>query len=123
MPGIAVLASAFGEGGATVLVIRLDATATRDYVAAFDGNGMLMWVWPLPAPDGPRTALPGLALTDGWVVAHFDDRLALLPLVSDASHACSRAVAKSHTVSPRHRTIGGRHAACSLLGSHPSPPT
>jgi hypothetical protein len=83
VPGVAVLASAFGEGGATVLVIRLDDTATRDYVAAFDGNGMLMWAWPLPEPDRPRTALPGLALTEGWIVAHFDDRLALLPLVSE----------------------------------------
>jgi hypothetical protein len=85
-PGVAAESSAFGSGGTTIVAIRLDDTALRHYLAAFDGNGMAMWAWPLPEPvDGaPRTTPVRVALApDGWVVALFDDRLAIVPLVSE----------------------------------------
>ena len=85
-PGAAAVASAFGAGGTTIVAVRLDDSNVRHYVAAFDGNGMPLWAWPLPEPPNaaPREAPPQVALSgDGWVVALFDDRLAILPLVSE----------------------------------------
>jgi hypothetical protein len=85
-PGAAAVASAFGAGGTTIVAIRLDDSNLRHYLAAFDGNGLAMWAWALPEPpDGaPRATPPQVALSaDGWVVALFDDRLAILPLVSE----------------------------------------
>ncbi|HTJ45043.1 MAG TPA: hypothetical protein VL463_23205 [Kofleriaceae bacterium] len=84
-PGASAMSSAFGAGGATIVAIRLDDSAMRDYIATFDGNGLMTWTWPLPEPPGaaPRASPPQLAITnDGWVVALFDDRVAILPLVS-----------------------------------------
>jgi hypothetical protein len=84
-PGAAAEASAFGAGGATIVAIRLDDSAMRHYVAAFDGNGLPMWAWPVPEPAAPRAVPPQVALTmDQWVVVLFDDRVAFLPLVSQA---------------------------------------
>jgi outer membrane protein assembly factor BamB len=85
-PGAAAVASAFGAGGTTIVAVRLDDSNLRHYIAAFDGNGMPLWAWPLPEPPGatPRAAAPQVALSgDGWVVALFDDRLAIIPLVSE----------------------------------------
>jgi len=79
VPGIQVLAHAFGPGGITVLAVRLDRALTRDYIATFDGNGLLLWVWPLP--EQPRPDDVGLAV-DGTrvVVFHDGDRLSVVPL-------------------------------------------
>jgi hypothetical protein len=88
--GAAPVASAFGAGGATILAIRLDDTAMRHYIAAFDGNALPLWAWPLPEPPGatPRATSPQVGLAaDGWVVALYDDRLAILPLVSQTPTA------------------------------------
>jgi hypothetical protein len=71
VPGVALLAHAFaGAPGDTAMAIRIDAAAPpRDYVAAHDGSGTLMWVWPAPAPPS------GLAFTDdGSIVAFVDGR-------------------------------------------------
>jgi hypothetical protein len=79
VPGIQVLATGFGPHGVTVLAVRLDTSLTRDYIAAFDGNGLLLWVWPLPAqprPDAVGIALDALRV----VVFHDGDRLSVLPL-------------------------------------------
>lgn len=79
IPGIQILASAFGPHGVTALVVRLDTSLTRDYVATFDGNGLLLWVYPLP--EAPRGDPVGVAVDDERVVVFHDgDRLAVLPL-------------------------------------------
>jgi hypothetical protein len=79
VPGIQILASAFGPRGVTVLAVRLDASLTRDYIAAFDGNGLLLWVWPLPEQARPDAV--GIALDAARVVVFHDgDRLSVLPL-------------------------------------------
>jgi hypothetical protein len=79
VPGIQILASAFGPRGVTVLAVRLDSSLTRDYIAAFDGNGLLLWVWPLP--EQPRPDAIGVAVDESRVVVFHDgDRLSVLPL-------------------------------------------
>jgi hypothetical protein len=79
VPGIQVLTTGFGPHGVTVLAVRLDTSLTRDYIAAFDGNGLLLWVWPLPEQARPDAV--GIALDAARVVVFHDgDRLSVLPL-------------------------------------------
>jgi hypothetical protein len=74
LPGIAVLAAAHDPAtGAFVAAIRLDATLTHDYVAAFTPAAALAWVWRLPPPRGGARALPtGVGITAAGVVVFHD---------------------------------------------------
>ncbi len=63
LPGLSVLAVAAGA-----VVVRLDGSLLRDYVAAADGA----WWWPLPAPDGARSTPVGVTRADDDVVVFFD---------------------------------------------------
>ncbi len=75
LPGLQVLAEAPGA-----VVVRLDTTLRRDYVAAFDHTGV-RWVWPLPPPLDPegRGGPIAISSTDRDVLVLFDgSRLARL---------------------------------------------
>lgn len=82
LPGLTVLAAAplDGRADAGAVVVRVDTTLRRDYVAAFDHTG-IRWVWPLPPPpDGDGRGGPvGISSTDRDVLVLFDgSRLARL---------------------------------------------
>jgi hypothetical protein len=81
VPGVALSAHAIDSVGNTVLAIQLDASLSRDYVAGYAANGLVMWVWPLPRR--PRVDPIGVAIAPEVVVVFHDgDTVSILPELS-----------------------------------------
>ncbi len=75
LPGLTVLAAGRVPGrDAGAVVVRVDASLYRDYLAAYDGTGVA-WVWPLPSPppaDGGRGGPTAVSADAGNVIVIFD---------------------------------------------------
>jgi len=81
VPGVAVTAHAIDAVGDVALAVQLDASPSRDYIAGYAANGLVMWVWPLPRR--PRVEPVGVAIgPEVVVVFHDGDTLSILPELS-----------------------------------------
>jgi hypothetical protein len=79
VPGVAVTAHAFSAAlGGSAIVVSLDATTARTFIAAHDARGTLAWVAPMTNPPALGVAFAA----DGAVVVHRGDRISVLPPVS-----------------------------------------
>ncbi len=99
VPGIDVLAHAESSIGDTALAVRLDKSLTRDYVAGYAANALLMWVYPLPIE--PRIDPVGIAIApEAVVVFHDGDTVTILPELSAPPTAPGAARAPSQITTP-----------------------
>ena len=99
VPGIGVTAHAIDAVGDVALVVRLDTTLQRDYIAGFAANALLMWTYPLP--QMPRPDPVGIAMApDAVVVFHDGDTLTVLPEVSAPPTAPGAVRAPSENATP-----------------------
>lgn len=81
VPGIALLGSSIDAVGNTALVVQLDASLRRDYVAAYAANALLMYVAPLP--EVAHVDPIGIAIApDAVLVFHDGDTFTILPELS-----------------------------------------
>jgi hypothetical protein len=81
VPGIAITGHAINSVGDTALVIRLDTSLQRDFIAGYAANALLMWTFQLP--ELPRPDPIGVAIArDAVLVFHDGDTLTVLPELS-----------------------------------------
>ena len=81
VPGIGLVGHAIDKVGDVVLAVRLDTSLSREFIAGYAANALLMWVYPLPQIK--RADPIGVAISpDAVVVFHDGDTLTVLPELS-----------------------------------------
>lgn len=98
-PGIGLIGHAISKVGDVALAVRLDKSLSRDYIAGYAANALLMWTYPLP--DMLRPDPVGVAIAhDAVVVFHDGDTVTVLPELSAPPTAPGAVRAPSENATP-----------------------